>query len=81
MVSISGSPFALVRTSSSSVVALSRVCPHQGSIVNSVSGGFLCPGHGARFDTSGRWTGGERTSSLRSYAASFDVAAGTVTVG
>ena len=80
-VSISGSPFALVRTSASSVVALSRVCPHQGNIVNTVSGGFLCPGHGARFDASGRWIGGERTSSLRSYPAVLDSTAGTVTVG
>jgi Rieske Fe-S protein len=80
-VSISGSPFALVRTSASSVVALSRVCPHQGNIVNTVSGGFLCPGHGARFDSSGRWIGGERTSSLRSYPAVLDSTAGTVTVG
>lgn len=46
-VSISGSPFALVRASVSSVVAPSRVCPHQGNIVNTVSGGCLCPGHGA----------------------------------
>lgn len=80
-VSISGSPFALVRTSTSGVVALSRVCPHQGNIVNTVSGGFLCPGHGARFNSSGQWVGGERTSSLRSYPAALDSVAGTVTVG
>jgi len=80
-VSVSGSPFALVRTSTTTVVALSRVCPHQGNIVNPVSSGFLCPGHGARFDSAGRWIGGERTSSLRSYPATLDSATGTVTVG
>lgn len=80
-VSIGGSPFALVRTSSTSVVALSRVCPHQGNIVNPVSGGFLCPGHGARFNASGTWVGGERTSSLHAYPAALDVVAGVVTVG
>jgi Rieske Fe-S protein len=81
MVSVSGSPFALVRTDASTVVALSRICPHQGNTVNAVSGGFLCPGHGARFDATGRWTGGERTSSLQSYRATLDVTAGVVTVG
>jgi Rieske Fe-S protein len=80
-VSVSGSPFVLVRTSASSVVALSRICPHQGNVINPVSGGFYCPGHGAQFDASGRWVGGERTSSMRSYPATLDVGAGTVTVG
>src|SRR5215212_5542664 len=77
MVSIESSPFAVVRTGTSSFVALSRVCPHQGSIVNQSANGFLCPGHGAQFSPTGAWLDGERTSSLRSYATSYDSATGT----
>lgn len=80
LVSISGSPFAIVRTSASSFVALSRVCPHQGSIVNPTSSGFFCPNHGAQFSSNGTWVGGQRTNSLSSYAAIYDAAAGTITI-
>jgi nitrite reductase/ring-hydroxylating ferredoxin subunit len=81
LVSISGSPFAIVRTSDTSFVALSRICPHQGNIVNQSGSGFLCPGHGARFSANGTWVGGQPTSSLRSYATSYDATAGTITIG
>ena len=76
-----GNPLAVVRTGTSTFVALSRICPHAGSAVNTASFGFLCPGHGAQFDFSGHWSGGQRTSSLTSYPAQYDAAAGTVTVG
>jgi nitrite reductase/ring-hydroxylating ferredoxin subunit len=81
LVSISGSPFAIVRTSDTSFVALSRICPHQGNIVSQSGSGFLCPGHGARFSANGTWVGGQPTSSLRSYATSYDATAGTITIG
>lgn len=81
LVSASGSPIAVVRTGTSTFVALSRICPHQGSTVNAVTGGFLCPNHGARFDQNGTWTGGQRTSNMRSYATSYDATTGTITIG
>jgi len=81
LVNISGNPFAIVRTDTSTFVALSRVCPHQGSIVNATASGFLCPNHGAQFSKTGAWVGGQRTSSLHSYPATYDATAGTVTVG
>ena len=81
MVSISGAPMAVVRTGTASFVTLSRVCPHQGNLVNQNGNAFLCPGHGARFAADGTWIGGERTSSLRSYATTYDATAGTITVG
>lgn len=81
MVSIQGSPMAIVRTGTSSFVALSRVCPHQGSIVNQNGSGFLCPNHGAQFSSTGTWVGGQRTSNMRSYAASYDSATGVLTIG
>ncbi|HET6762724.1 MAG TPA: Rieske (2Fe-2S) protein [Longimicrobiaceae bacterium] len=70
---------AVVRTAGG-YLALSRVCPHQGATVNASGGGFTCPRHGARFDASGTWVGGERTSSMRQLNTQYDAAAGTLTV-
>ena len=81
LVTIANSPFAIVRTGASTFTALSRVCPHQGSIVNKTTNGFLCPNHGAQFSSTGTWVGGERTSSLRSYATSYDATTDLLTVG
>lgn len=80
MVTIASSPFAIVRTSASGFVTLSRVCPHQGSIVNQSGSGFLCPNHGAQFNSSGSWVGGQPTSSMRSYATVYNATAGTLTI-
>jgi cytochrome b6-f complex iron-sulfur subunit len=80
LTSLSGAPVAIVRLSSTSYVVLSRVCPHQGGIVNPVSSGFLCPNHGAQFTQTGQWTGGQRTSNLRSYPTSFDASTGILTI-
>jgi Rieske Fe-S protein len=81
LVTTSGAPFAIVRTSDTTFVTLSRICPHQGNIVNQNGSGLLCTGHGARFSANGTWVGGQGTSSLRSYSTSYDAAAGTLTVG
>ncbi|GJG89472.1 hypothetical protein tb265_46530 [Gemmatimonadetes bacterium T265] len=78
---ISGVPIVVVRTGASSFLALSRVCPHQGTTVNVVSGGFYCPNHGAQFNTTGTWTGGQRASNLTSYPTSYDATTGTLTIG
>jgi cytochrome b6-f complex iron-sulfur subunit len=78
---IGGSPVAIVRTGATTFITLSRICPHQGSTVNATSTGFKCPNHGATFSSTGTWTGGERTSSMRSYTTSYDAATGTLTVG
>jgi len=81
LVNLSGNPMAIVRTGDASFVTLSRVCPHQGSIINPSCSGFLCPGHGARFSATGQWQGGQRTSDMRSFSTSYDAAAGTITIG
>jgi Rieske Fe-S protein len=78
---LNGAPVAVVRTGAASFIALSRVCPHQGSTVNTSSGGFTCPNHGARFNLSGTWIGGQQTSSLRSYATSYDAGTDMLTIG
>jgi cytochrome b6-f complex iron-sulfur subunit len=81
LVTLNGSPLAIVRDSETSVVALSRVCPHQGATVNTSSNGFTCPRHGAQFSKTGVWQGGQRTTSMRSYATTFDASTGVITIG
>ena len=71
---------AIVRTASASFVALSRVCPHQGGIVNPSGSGFQCPIHGAQFSSTGTWTGGQRTSSLHAYNTSYDAVTEVLTI-
>jgi len=81
LVTVNGSLLALVRDSTTSVLALSRVCPHQGGTINTSSGGFTCTRHGARFDLTGQWVGGQPTSNMRSYATTFDAGTGALTIG
>lgn len=78
---LQGSPLAVVRTGAASFVALSRVCPHQGSTIGVNGNGFRCPSHGATFSSLGTWTGGERTSNMRSYAVSYNASTDTLTIG
>lgn len=78
---IDGSPIAVVRESTTTFAAFSLVCPHQGNTVQPQSGSFFCPGHGAMFSLSGQWTGGQRTSNLRSYPVVYDASAATITIG
>ena len=75
-----GAPTALVRTGAASFTALSMVCTHQGTTIGITGSGFTCPNHGAQFSQTGQWVGGQPTSSLQSYATSYDAAAGTVTI-
>jgi cytochrome b6-f complex iron-sulfur subunit len=78
-----GAPLALVRVSETSILALSRSCPHEGGRidVNGSSGGFICARHGARFTLTGQWSGGQRTTNMRSYGTTFDPGTGAITVG
>lgn len=56
----------------SSFVAVQQACTHQGSAINFVpaTNSFLCPNHGAQFNTSGANTGGQQTSALKVYSIS-----------
>lgn len=81
--SSSSNPIALARTGVNSFVALSLICPHAGyKPVDVRSGtGFRCPNHGATFDYTGKWTGGQRTRNMQSYPTTYNAGAGTVTIG
>ena len=76
-----GNPIAVARTGDSTFVALSLVCPHRGFTVEAVTGGFYCPGHGARFAPNGAWTGGQPTTALATYAVQYDANAATLAIG
>jgi Rieske Fe-S protein len=80
MVTLGSAPVAIVRTGTSSFIALSRICPHQGGIVQLSGNDFVCPVHGATYNLSGQWIGGQRASSLHQYTTSYDATTGTLTI-
>ena len=65
----------------SSFVALQRACTHQGTDVNwnASKNEFICPNHGARFNTSGQNIGGQSTSALPAFAVT--ISGTTLSVG
>lgn len=75
-----GTPVAAVRTGANSFAAFSLICPHNGCTVGITGSSFVCPCHGARFASSGVWTGGQRTSNLFSLATSYDATTGVLTI-
>jgi thiosulfate dehydrogenase [quinone] large subunit len=56
------------------------ICPHQGTVIAISGSGFRCPNHGATFNGTGAWTGGERTSRLFELTVSSNASAGTITI-
>jgi Rieske Fe-S protein len=75
-------PIAVTRVSEAEVIAVSRVCTHQGCIVAlpSASGATLdCPCHGSRFRTSGQVVNGPASRPLFQFPARIDGAEVVVT--
>ena len=77
----SGTPTAVLRVNATTYRAFSLVCPHAGTTVNIVAGGFRCPNHGATFSSTGALTGGPATRGLTERAVTFNATAGTLTIG
>lgn len=75
-----GTPTAVVRISATSYRAFSLVCPHAGTTVNIVSGGFRCPNHGATFTSTGAVTSGPATRGLTERSVTLNATAGTLTI-
>jgi len=75
-----GVPVAAVRTGADTFAAFSLICPHFGCTVGINGSSFLCPCHGARFTSSGTWSGGQRTSNLTALTTSYDSVAGVLTI-
>jgi nitrite reductase/ring-hydroxylating ferredoxin subunit len=79
-VSGASAPVAVVRVSTGTYRAFSMICPHQGTTISIVSGGFICPNHEAQFSSTGAWRGGQPTSSLQEYTVVVDATTGTLTI-
>jgi cytochrome b6-f complex iron-sulfur subunit len=71
------------RTSSGSFVAIAAACTHQGSSLqySASANKFICPSHGAQFDTSGNVTQGPATVAEKKYNTSLSGTTLTVTGG
>jgi len=80
VISGASTPIAAVRLDPTTYVVLSLVCPHQGTTVGRSGAGFRCPNHGATWNGSGIWTGGQRTSGLTRLTTTLDETAGTLTI-
>jgi len=80
VVSGAGTPIAVVRASATQYRAFSLICPHAGTTVAINGAGFRCPNHGATFNASGAWTGGERTNGLFEFTVASNTTAGTITI-
>ena len=64
--------FLVGRTSQTTFSALSSVCSHQGCTVSGYSGNqYICPCHGASFNTNGQVTGGPAPTGLVLYPSQF----------
>ncbi len=75
-----GAPTALTRTAASTFVGVTMVCTHQGATIDVINAAsFKCPNHGALFSATGVWQGGQPTTPLATYAATFD-GVNTVTI-
>jgi cytochrome b6-f complex iron-sulfur subunit len=64
--------FLVARTSPDAFSAFTTVCTHEGNTITAYSGQvFVCPAHGAQFDSSGRVVAGPARTALRSYPTQF----------
>ena len=68
-----------VENNGGTYIALSRVCPHQGGQIQATANGFQCPIHGATFNKTGGWIGGQPTSSMQRLTVTAN-ADGTLTI-
>lgn len=71
---------AAVENNNGSYLALSLRCPHQGGQIAQLGSGFQCRVHGATFDHTGSWIGGQPTSSMVRLNVT-DNGDGTLTLG
>ena len=63
----------IVRTGTSTYIALTKICTHQSCTVayNSTSANIECPCHGSKFSTSGAVIQGPAPSSLKTYTVTL----------
>ena len=71
---------AAVRTGDSTFLALGMSCTHQGTKINIVGQGFVCPNHGAQVASSGAVTNAPASRPLVQRTVVYDAANATLTV-
>ena len=59
----------VARTNTGTFIAVAAACTHQGTTINYNASGnkFICPNHGAQFDSNGTVTQGPASTSLTKY--------------
>ena len=64
----------VARTNSGSFIAVASACTHAGGTVqySSSANNFLCPNHGAQFDTSGNVVSGPAPAALKKYTTTLN---------
>jgi Rieske Fe-S protein len=83
--SLSQSGVVVVRLAAANVpgsfIAVQESCPHQGTSIAffASSNTFICPNHGATFNTAGNNVGGQSTSALKMYTVAISGTTLTVT--
>ncbi|MFI5257709.1 MAG: ubiquinol-cytochrome c reductase iron-sulfur subunit [Gemmatimonadales bacterium] len=75
-----GAGVAAVRMSASTFIALGMACTHQGTKIDIVSQGFVCPNHGSRFASNGAVLNPPANQPLVSRSVTYDATGGTLTV-
>ncbi len=68
-----------VENTGSGYIALSSVCPHQGGPIQYYGTEFQCPVHGATFNKTGTWIGGQPTGNMTRFNVT-DNGNGTLTI-
>jgi Rieske Fe-S protein len=76
---IKGNPVAISRTGSSTYIAFSLRCPHQGVPVTNTANGWYCDAHGSEFEAGGELKLGPATTRLP--RVPIKVSRGTAVVG
>ena len=71
---------AVVRTGTSTFLALAMACTHEGTKVNIAGTIFSCPNHGARFSSTGAVTLGPANRALAQRTLAYDATPDTITV-
>lgn len=76
------SPVGISRLGLASFESFSLVCPHEGTTINvdATREDYVCPLHGATFNSTGVNIGGRATRNLTMYNTTFDPVSGTITI-
>jgi cytochrome b6-f complex iron-sulfur subunit len=69
----------IARTGESKFLVLSLLCTHKKCEVEKADDGFECPCHGSTYSSTGKVTNGPATKNLKSYKATYDADANTLT--